>query len=141
MGLLQNFRMLNSEPIFHSAGGTTGSVPSGTCVDRAMFNRPEQYINMWCGEGFPDEKGGVPYGYCPPYQWEMPIKDGGMSSFVGVSGDGKVSLSSNLRMGINLVASVSGSGTVIPFLSALAEIAATLSGQGRISRAEAMCPL
>ena len=140
--------MLNSEPIFHGAGGTTGSVPSGTCVDRAMFNRPEQFINMWCGEGFPDEKGGVPYGYCPPYQWEMPIKDGGMSSFVGVSGDGQVSSLSNLRMGINLRANnvvpacpVTGSGTIIPFLSALAKIEANLSGMGRISHAEIMCPL
>ena len=138
MALLQNMRVLNAEPLKMSAGGTAGAVAATACVDRfCFFNRPETYMNKYMGSGNIDNKGGVPYGYLPPYQFEMPIKEGGMSTFAGILGSGTISSISSINKGINLLSTITGYGTVPDIVTALSPFIAKLdssqSGSGNIS--------
>lgn len=153
MGLLQNISLRSAEPLYYlAAGGTAGVVAAASCVNRAFRNRPEQAMNMYVGVGDIDKKTGVPSGYSVPYQIKLPIKEGGMSSYAGIIGEGKSAVVSNLRMGINLLAQptdpfpLTGHGEATSssaFLCLMADIAHAVqfSGSGTISYALARCPL
>jgi hypothetical protein len=130
MGLLQNIRILNAQPIKHGAGGTAGSVPVASCVDRGHYNQAELAQNMCFGSAYIDPKGGFPYGYAPPYQIKMPIKEGGMSTS-RTRGYGYATL--ELKKGVALQATIVGAGSVVPGLSALAYLAASIAGAGNIT--------
>lgn len=137
MALLQNMRVLNAEPLKMSAGGTAGSVAATACVDRfCFFNRPETYMNKYIGFGQMDNKGGVPYGYLPPYQFEMPMKEGGMSTFSGITGFGHISSMTSINNGINLLSTIPGYGTIPDIATALSPFIAKIdslhSGSGTI---------
>jgi enamine deaminase RidA (YjgF/YER057c/UK114 family) len=159
MGLLQNIRVLNAEPIRHGAGGTAGSIPVATCVDRAHFNRPEQKWKFCIGEGGMSQSRGFPYGPSVPYQINLPLKDGGdptypslEASVVGegsftisnptfpssfsadVTGSGTIS-SSNLELTVALAASLVGQGDLTGAADLIVSLAADLSGSGTISSA------
>jgi hypothetical protein len=132
MGLLQNIRILNAQPIKHGAGGTAGAIPVASCVDRGHSNRAELAQNMCFGEAYIDPKGGFPYGYAPPYQIKMPIKEGGMSCYSGITGTGTASV--DLKLGRALATTLTGSGEVVSSsnLTGVAILLATLTGSGAI---------
>lgn len=130
MGLLQNISLLNAQPIRNMGGSAV------QCVIRSSYNRPEQQMNMYFGLSGIDKKNGTPEGYSPPYSFIMPLRDGGMSSFGLVSGNGDVSIGI-LSGGKSLTIALTGSGRVIQdsSLSLLVRILASLTGAGEITDA------
>lgn len=90
MGLLQNISVLSAQPIRNMGGAAI------QCVIRSSYNRPEQNMNMFVsyadvydGAGHSQlQKAGNPNGYAPPYQFAMPIKDGGMATQQSIYGGG-----------------------------------------------------
>lgn len=129
MGLLQNIMRINAEPIKFI--GSTSASPT----DRCKWNRPEQFGNKYIGFANISPKTGVPSGYLPMAQFEMPRVDGGIASFVNHEGSGSVSINS-LSLGRAIDSSVSGTGTLSQSdLSRLYMCIADLSGTGDISSA------
>lgn len=125
MGLHQNGSYLNAEPIKQSTGGA-GAV----CETRAAWNSLERAYNFMASfagidsaSGVPNASGllksGYPEGYAPPYQFVMPIKDGGMSSFVHILGVGTASTDPGML-------SVTSASGIIPASGALDEQHITL---------------
>jgi len=106
MGLLQNISVLAAEPIRNMGGAGV------MCIIRTSYNRPEQQMNMCIGSGSFTASSGYPTGYAPPYQWWLPIKDGGMSSFKQISGSGTVNSTSFLRNTKPCQSRITGSGQI-----------------------------
>ena len=139
MPLLQNYSLLAAEPIRNMGG--LGVM----CIIRSSYNRPEQLMNQFVsmadtydGNGNSQlQKAGLPNGYSHPYQWAMPIKGGGMSSYQSVYGAG--SLTAQLMMGKNMSASLIGSGGITSAaLSMIIQLAANISGAGSLSASLAL---
>ena len=91
MGMLQNSRVLNAEPLSCFGGSAIG-----TYTDRWSWNRPEDRANCMIGENSFTKKSGIPNGYAPPYSIKMPIKSGGMSSYTQILGSGTTASTSRL---------------------------------------------
>jgi hypothetical protein len=127
MGLLQNISVLSAEPIRNRGGAAV------QCVIRSSYNRAEQNMNMFVSDAQMDPKGGVPNGYAPPFQFSMPVKDGGMSSYSDATGSGTVRF--NLLKGLAFAADgsrkLAGAGDIqTPILRGEAWAHADLSGSG-----------
>jgi hypothetical protein len=105
MGLLQNISIRNAEPIDRT-GDTSEYWPQ--CLNWQM----NKYVSLarW------DKKSGVPEGYSPPYSFQMPIKEGGMSSFAQIIGIGKADISSYMAtvkaFPLPSGGAITGSGTI-----------------------------
>ncbi len=135
MALLQNATRLNAEPI-KNCGGT-----GAACVVRSSYNLDEQNMNYMVSFAGVDQKSGKPNGYCPPYQWTMPIKDGGMSAYGGgIAGAG--STVSSLSMGKACSADLTGTGgiSISSLLSLLVQLASGMTGAGEISISSILSP-
>ena len=137
MGLLQNVSVLNAEPIRYVPGGAAAQ-----CANRFSFTRPETRNNQMIGEGSFDDKSGVPNGYAPPYAIVMPIKDGGMSCYRNIFGDGEIA-TSNLRQVKAMVSRTTpkmGSGTIssapLSMLVWFTLMGGTLTGEGEITTSD-----
>ena len=112
MGLLQNYAVLNAEPMHYiGAGSATVTVAAASCMDRARRNRPDQNNNQFITEADVYDSGGhsqlqkagKPYGYGPPYQFVMPMKSGSMLANISINGEGVLTAGS-LSQGVNLLA-------------------------------------
>lgn len=125
MGLLQNRAILNAEPVDYT-GATSESWPS----------QLGWQMNKFVGFADVDKKSGVPEGYAPPYSFQLPIKDGGMSSFAGITGSGTVSYAyGNLARAFPTV-TLSGAGYISatsPLTLIVRLYASALTGSGTIS--------
>lgn len=156
MGLLQNFSVLNAEPLHYIGAGTgvatAPAVGSAACMDRARRNRPEQFMNMAFSQAdIYDshgksilQKAAYPEGYAPPYQFKMPMRDGGMSAFTDVHGAG-IASSTSLSMGINLrpynnfIYSLTGEGLIPTVAMSMAyHFGALITAFGEISSESSM---
>jgi hypothetical protein len=149
MGLLQNIGLLNAEPTSYVGGAAI------SCIDLAHFNRNGTELNFYFSIAGMDQKGGVPYGYSPPNQFIMPIKNGGMSSAPAlVNGTGTITsgltkggniasgaprirglggLTANTFLGYYCLADLSGSGEItIASLSGAVRFIANLLGEGTL---------
>jgi hypothetical protein len=122
MGLLQNIRVLNAEPLDYT-GISSEFYPS--CLNWQM----NKYVSIasW------DKKSGVPNGYAPPYCEQMALKDGGMSSYNQIIGNG-TPISSDLTRGQAFpLSAITGNGTISSAaLSMLVQLIATITGNGTI---------
>ena len=85
MGLLQNISLKYAEP-YDRTGDTSEFWPPQ--LNWGM----NKYVNI---AGL-SQKSGIPDGYCPPYSFLPPIKDGGMSSYSLIIGSGIASATSYL---------------------------------------------
>jgi hypothetical protein len=139
MGLLQNTSILAAEPL-----RMTGGVAAGYCTVRANYNRPDTAWNPMIS--FADtydsggksmlQKCGIPTGYAPPYQFVIPIKDGGMASVNTMVGEGEISDTSYLGGAKTWpVSTITGRGTVstTSTLTLLVQMFADIAGSGTIS--------
>lgn len=130
MGLLQNYTVLNAEPLKYMGGA------AGQCIDRAHHNRPECFNNQKIGLGSFSQKSGNPDGYAPPYQFVMPMKDGGMSSINAIQG--ATTLVAPMLSVTSARSNIAGSGTITQAstsLSILIQFVIDLIGGGEITAA------
>jgi len=123
MGLLQNISIKNAEPIDRT-GDTSEFWPS------QLMWQMNKYIN----DAGISQKSGVPDGYSPPYSFQMPIKAGGMSCYVGIRGLGEVKETSYLTLAKTFpITTIIGSGTIFdPSLTLLVQMFAEAVGIGEI---------
>lgn len=125
MGLLQNISILNAEPVDYT-GATSEFWPS----------QLGWQMNKFMGWSSLDKKSGVPEGYSSPYSFQLPISEGGMSSFAGVIGSGTVSYAyGNLARSFPTV-TLSGAGYISaasPLTLIVRIYASALTGSGEIS--------
>jgi hypothetical protein len=139
MGLIGNGRLLHKVRTVMTGGATL-------CHERQNYNRRDR--NRFFGEGFTDEKAGVPRGYRHPASWVMPEKPGGLAS----SNEANVSLSSDNCLAVlgfpatgtatitfdatgtgGLIAGAIGSATITFSSSAILASVATISGSADIT--------
>jgi hypothetical protein len=78
------------------------------------------------------QKSGFPNGYREPYQLVMPIKNGGMACYSGITGSGSATV--DLKIGRALATTLIGAGEVVSSsnLTGLALLLSTLTGSGAI---------
>lgn len=122
---------------------------------RSNYNTPGSVRNNWVGGGI-DQKCGQPNGYRGGAVFNIPIKDGSISSHcdlvaglgaitaanlagglnaVGpLTGSGTIS-NADLALVVQAVAALTGSGTVVGDINAKLEAAAALTGSGDITAA------
>lgn len=126
MSLLQNIRLTNAEPI-RRLGDTSDRQPSDM----------ERLLNRFVGFASLDPKSGIPDGYVHPYAWFMPIKEGGMSCYMGIVGEGGISSTSYLTKGATIATTtLTGSGTISEaLLSLIIQLSVDIEGSGTISDA------
>lgn len=133
MGLLQNISLKNAEP-YDRIGDT-----SEMWVQTLVWS-----MNKYVGAGGISQKSGVPDGYTNPYAYQNPIKEGGMSSFSLVIGEGKATSVSYLSTAIALRAAlhkiegfgeIKQSSTSLSLLVKLVAAAGKLVGSGEITNA------
>lgn len=74
--LRHNCSILTALPLRY-LGGDPGTL-------RTMFGHAER-LNVHAGQGIEDKKSAVPNGHLAPSAWILPMKPGGMSSYVGNS--------------------------------------------------------
>lgn len=91
-------------------------------------------MNKYANQAGMSQKSGVPDGYSPPYSFSMPIKEGGMSCFRGITGLGEVKETSVLTKGKTFpTTTIIGSGTIYqPSLTLLVQLATEIQGSGGI---------
>lgn len=128
MALLQNIVSLSQYPLKQRGAILT--------QEKCFFGRLDTQQNKYCGEttGM-DQKCGVPDGYSPPTAWNMPVKEGGMSSYVTLTGEGTATFVS-LSKGVALTApagNLLGTGTFTAGMGVIIQLAAALAGDSSLS--------
>lgn len=127
MGLIMNVYRDSVIP-FTQFGGTTMS------SEFPNFNGEENWIAIYAGEGGFTNLTSMPDGNCPPVTWRMPLNAGAISARNKLIGTGTFTASGNL--GYQILASLSGSGTISNALGTLIiNLIASISGSGTISNA------
>lgn len=129
MGLLQNISLKYAEPV-DRMGDTSEMWP------QQLSWQMNKYIN----QAGMSQKSGVPDGYSAPYAYSMPIKEGGLSSFVLIKGSGATSENSNLVMGKSFpVVTLTGSGGISSAAMALlVQLLADITASGEISNSSVL---
>lgn len=130
MALLGNYSVTISNPATY-IGGTQVS----NC--RNAFGMSGQNLQMYYGES---EGGGLPFtaslptGTEPPYSYHLAESGGEMTSTTRINGTS--SISSSLANGINIIASLDGSGTIdTAGLSLVTSMIATIACSGALTGA------
>jgi hypothetical protein len=129
MGLLQNISIKNAEPVDRT-GDTSEFWPSQLAWQ----------MNKYVGWASLDNKTGVPEGYSPPYSIQMPVRDGGMSTFTSIVGSGTIASTSSVTAGKSWpISTITGSGTVgDASLSLIIQLLADITGSGEVSNSTAL---
>lgn len=106
----------------------------GTADLKSMFGRSER-MNQSIGDGITSQVfSSVPSGYRPPSTWKMSYKNGAMSSYDELYGDGGISAD---ILAVKLAeAGLSGSGTLAAIGSLIVQLIADLDGSGEITEAD-----
>lgn len=126
MALLGNYNQFLKNPATNGGGDSL----SGIAGLRSNWNRAGDARNRYYGENWTTQvadRFGVPSAYASPYSWNLPPKSGGLGSNVGISGSGALSASG--AMGVNMVMTSDGFGTISDFNMGLI-ISAILSMSG-----------
>jgi hypothetical protein len=124
MGLLQNISLKNAEP-YDRIGDTTEM-----WVQQLMWSK-----NKYFNEAYFNQKTGTPDGFAPPYSFTMPIKEGGMSSFNLLNGNGLVATTSYLTTAKAMLAAlhkIEGFGEVRKNDTSLSLLVQLLAELGKI---------
>lgn len=99
------------------------------------FNGEENWIPIFAGEGGFTNQTSMPDGNYPPVTWKMPLKAGAISARNKLLGSG--TLTANGNLGYQILASLSGSGTISNALGTLIiDLVASITGSGTISNAD-----
>jgi hypothetical protein len=127
MGLIMNVYRDSVIP-FTQFGGLTMS------SEFPNFNGEENWPTIFMGEGGFTDQTSMPDGNYPPVTWKLPLKAGAISARNKMIGSGSLTASGNL--GYQILASLSGSGTISDALGTLIiDLIASISGEGTISSA------
>ena len=99
------------------------------------FNGEENWLTLFAGEGgFPNQTS-MPDGNYHPVAWKMPLTGGNITARNKIAGSGTIAATGNL--GYQILASLSGSGTISNALGTLIiDLIASISGSGTISNAD-----
>ena len=147
--MITNIHRESNLPLTHFGGLVYSS-------ERSNFNRSEDWISIYIGEGITTKTGAMPTGNNHPIAWRLPLNAGAISSRFKLLG--ACSISANGTYGLPLLANLIGSGGISQALGSigmaiyadltgsggisqalgglLVELAAALSGSGEISNAE-----
>ena len=127
MGLIMNVYRDSVIP-FTQFGGTSMS------SEFPNFNGEENWLTLFAGEGgFPNQTS-MPDGNYHPVAWKMPLTAGNITARNKLNGAGTLTVSGNL--GYQILASLSGSGTISNALGTLIiNLIASITGDGTISSA------
>jgi len=99
------------------------------------FNGEENWPTIFMGEGGFTDQTSMPDGNYPPVTWKMPLKAGAISARNKLIGSSTFTASGNL--GYQILASLSGSGTISNALGTLIiDLVASITGSGTISNAD-----
>lgn len=139
MGLIGNGRLLHKVRTTNLGGATT-------CLERQNYNQKDR--NRFFGEGFTDEKAGIPRGYRHPASWVMPEKPGGLASsneanisiasdnmlaVMGLPTSGSTTITFDATATGGLIAGAIGSATITFSSTAVLASVATISGSANIT--------
>lgn len=132
--LICNYSYIN-QICGHNHSGITNPVWVISPHTMRGYFGPAQNIQEVDGSGFTyQNKDSFPTGTNPPYSLIMGDKGALLSSTTTSNGSG--TLSTNLSMGINILAGLTGSGTITDAqLSLVVQLASSLAGSGAISSA------
>lgn len=128
MALLGNYSIYLKNPATYIGGTQVSNV-------RSAFNGSGQNLQMYFGES---EDGGLPFtaslstGTEPPYSWHLADKGGELSSTTSINGAAEISASQ--ANGINIVASLEGTGTITDgALSLVTSMISTIASTGTLT--------
>lgn len=128
MGLIMNVYRDSVIP-FTQFGGTSMS------SEFPNFNGEENWLTLFAGEGGFTNQTSMPDGNYHPVAWKMPLKGGSITARNKISGTGTITATGNL--GYQILASLSGSGTISDALGTLIiDLVASITGEGTISNAD-----
>jgi hypothetical protein len=98
------------------------------------FNRSENWLSIFIGEGGFADQTSMPDGNYPPVAWRMPLKGGSITSRSRVIGTSSFVSTGNL--GYQIIATLTGTGEISNALGTLiVNLIASISGTGEISDA------
>ncbi len=142
MGLIGNGRLLHKVRTIKTGGATT-------CQERQNYNQINR--NRFFGEGFTDEKAGVPSGHRHPGAWVMPEKPGGLASrseatvsvtsdnmlaVMGFPASGSTTITFDATGTGGLIAGAVGTATITFSSTAVLASVATIAGTANITFSE-----
>lgn len=128
MGLITNIHRFSGIPLT-SFGGVLYA------PELNNFRTSELWVCTFAGEGGFTNQTSLPDGDYPPNTWRLPLVAGAIKSLNRLNGSGSLTALGNL--GYQIIASLTGSGTISSALGTLTvELLASISGNGTISDAD-----
>lgn len=129
MALIGNYSVLSK-----GVGVQLGGV--GFTGFKGEFNKSGAMRNFyagWASEVNVTDRSGFPNGYRASYTWVIPIKEGGLSIYFGIGGDGTIE-PSNLAGGLNTDSTIIGVGDIISAnLALIVSAVSTIIGSSNFS--------